>query len=79
MHPLSPDLSKLTDDELQQKRGELQNRLMMSYRMGNADLVMQVQLLLGDYDIELQTRNQKMMDQMSKASKNFGNIINISR
>ena len=79
MHPLSPDLSKLTDDELQQKRGELQNRLMMSYHMGNADLVMQVQLLLGDYDIELQTRNQKMMDQMSKASKNFGNIINISR
>ena len=79
MHPLSPDLSKLTDDELQQKRGELQNRLMMSYRMGNADLVMQLQLLLGDYDMELQTRNQKMMDQMSKASKNFGNIINISR
>jgi hypothetical protein len=79
MHPLTSDLSKLTDDELQQKRGELQNRLMMSYRMGNADLVMQVQLLLGDYDIELQTRNQKMMDQMSKASKNFGNIINISR
>ena len=79
MHPLTNDLSKLTDDELQQKRGELQNRLMTSYRMGNADLVMQVQLLLGDYDIELQTRNQKMMDQMSKASKNFGNIINISR
>ena len=39
MHPLSPDLSKLTDDELQQKRGELQNRLMMSYRMGNACLL----------------------------------------
>ena len=79
MHPLAPDLSKLTDDELQQKRGELQNRLMMSYRMGNADLVMQLQLLLGDYDMELQSRNQRMMDQMSKASKNFGNIINISR
>ena len=79
MHPLTSDLSKLTDDELQQKRGELQNRLMMSYRMGSADLVMQLQLLLGDYDMELQTRNQKMMDQMSKASKNFGNIINISR
>jgi hypothetical protein len=79
MHPLTSDLSKLTDDELQQKRGELQNRLMMSYRMGNADLVMQLQLLLGDYDMELQARNQKMMDQMSKASKNFGNIINISR
>ena len=79
MHPLAPDLSKLTDDELQQKRSELQNRLMMSHRMGNADLVMQLQLLLQDYDMELQTRNQKMLDQMSKASKNFGNIINISR
>jgi hypothetical protein len=52
---------------------------MMSYRIGNADLVMQLQLLLQDYDMELQTRNQRMMDQMSKTSKNFGNIINISR
>ena len=79
MHPLAPDLSKLTDDELQQKRGELQNRLMTSYRMGNPDMVTQIQLLLQDYDIEIQTRNQKLMDQMQKSSKNFGNIINISR
>ena len=79
MHPLAPDLTKLTTEELHSKRAELQNRLMMSYRMGNADLVMQLQLLLQDYDMELQTRNQKMMDQMQKASKNFGNIINISR
>jgi hypothetical protein len=78
-HPLTPDLSKLTEDELQKKRSELQNRLMMSYRMGNPDLVMQIQLILQDYDIEIQTRNQKLMDQMQKQSKNFGNIINISR
>ena len=79
MHPLAPDLSKLTEEELQQKRGELQNRLMTSYRMGNSDLVTQLQLLLQDYDMEIQTRNQRLMDQMSKANKNFGNIINISR
>ena len=78
MHPLAPDLSKLTDDEVQRKRGELQNRLMMSHRMGNVDLVMQLQMLLQDYEMELQTRNQKMMEQMQKVSKNFGNIINIS-
>ena len=76
-HPLTPDLSKLSDDELHKKRSELQNRLMFSYRMGNADLVGQIQLLIQDYDIEVQNRNQKMMDQMSKANKNFGNIINI--
>lgn len=79
MHPLAPDLSKFTDDELQKKRTELQNRLMFSYRMGNSDLVTQLQLLLQDYDAEVQARNQKLMDQMAKANKNFGNIINISR
>ena len=79
MHPLAPDLSKLTDEELNQKRGELQNRLIMSYRMANPDLVTQLQLLLQDYDMEIQARNRKLMDQMAKASKNFGNIINISR
>ena len=79
MHPLAPDLSKLTDDELQKKRSELQSRLAFVYRMGNADLVGQISMLINDYDIEIQTRNQKLMDQMAKASKNFGNIINISR
>ena len=79
MHPLAPDLSKLTDDELQKKRSELQSRLAFVYRMGNADLVGQLSMLINDYDIEIQTRNQKLMDQMTKASKNFGNIINISR
>lgn len=79
MHPLAPDLTKLTDDELQKKRSELQNRLTFVYRTGNADLVGQITMLINDYDIEIQARNQKLMDQMAKASKNFGNIINISR
>jgi hypothetical protein len=77
-HPLAPDLSGLTEDELHKKRAELQNRLMFSHRTGNADLVGQIQLLLQDYDTEIQIRNQKMLEQISKASKNFGNIINIS-
>ncbi len=79
MHPLAPDLTKLTDDELQKKRSELQNRLAFVYRMGNADLVGQLSMLINDYDIEIQARNQRLMDQMAKTSKNFGNIINISR
>lgn len=79
MHPLAPDLTKLTDDELQKKRSELQNRLAFVYRTGNADLVGQLSMLINDYDIEIQARNQKLMDQMVKANKNFGNIINISR
>ena len=78
MHPLAPDLSKLTDDELQQKRSELQNRLGFVYRTNNGELISQLQMLMYDYDMEIQARNQKLMDQLQKASKNFGNIINIS-
>lgn len=79
MHPLTPDLTGLTDDELHNKRGDLQNRLSFGYKMGNSDMVHQLQLLIYDYDIEIQARNQKFMDQLQKQSKNFGNIINISR
>lgn len=78
MHPLAPDLTKLTDDELQKKRSELQNRVSFAYKMGNASLVNQLQMLLYDYDIEIQTRNQKILDNLQKNNKNFGNIINIS-
>jgi hypothetical protein len=77
MHPLAPDLTKLTDDDLHKKRAELQNRLAFGYRMGHSDLIGQLHLLIQDYDAEIQTRNQKMMDQLQKNSKNFGNIINI--
>tara|TARA_R110000868_G_scaffold3622_3_gene22747 strand:- start:379 stop:618 length:240 start_codon:yes stop_codon:yes gene_type:complete len=79
MHPLSPDLTKLTNEELHQKHGELQNRMTFAYRIGNGDMVQQLALLIGDYDMEVQRRNQEIMDQIEKKSKNFGNIINISR
>lgn len=79
MHPLAPDLTKITDDELQKKRSDLHNKLHFAYRTGNGDLVAQLSMLIQDYDMEIQTRNQRLMDQMSKSSKNFGNIINISK
>ncbi len=59
MHPLTPDLTKLSDDEIHTKRAELHNRLAFAYRIGNPDMVGQLQLLLGDYDVEIQVRNQK--------------------
>lgn len=79
MHPLAPDLSKLSDDDLQKKRSDLHNKLHFAYRIGNADLVSQLSMLIQDHDMEIQARNQRLMDQMAKSSKNFGNIINISK
>lgn len=79
MHPLAPDLTKLTDDELHQKRAELNNRLMFAYRMGHTDMIHQVQLLVGDYDLEIQKRNQKLLDDMGKNGRNFNDKINIGK
>jgi len=71
MHPLSPDLSKFSDDELFNKRNELGNRLGFAYRIGNADMVQQITMLLEDYRLEIERRNQKMMEEAKKAGR-FG-------
>ena len=69
MHPLTNDLSKLTDEELHSKRSDLQNRLSFAYRMGHGDMVNQLQLILGDYAMEVETRNQKMLEQAQKSGR----------
>jgi hypothetical protein len=77
MHPLTPDLTTLTDAELQQKISELSTKLTQSYRFGNAQLVGQIQMVLADYSGELQRRQQKMMDDMMAKSDKFSGIIDI--
>jgi hypothetical protein len=69
MHPLTPDLSKLSDDELYTKRSELQNRLGFAYRMGHADMVNQLNLVIGDYMLEIETRNKKMLEDAQKSGR----------
>jgi len=79
MHPLSPDLTSMSDEDLHKKRGELYNRMTFAFQTGNTTMYGQLQLLLGDYDLEIEARNQKMMDKLQSNNKNFGNIINISK
>jgi hypothetical protein len=76
-HPLTPDLSKLSMDELNKKYGDLLSRVTFAYRIGNSDMVYQLQLLMDDYQNEIQVRNAKALEEMEKNSKNFKNIIDI--
>ena len=69
MHPLTQDLSKLTDEELHSKRSDLQTRLSFAYRMGNAGMVNQLQLILDDYAMEVEIRNQRMLEQAQKSGR----------
>lgn len=77
MHPLTPDLSKLTAEELQTKYGDLQKRYGVAFRMGRPDQIYQLQMLIQDYYAEIQRRNAKALEELEKNSKNFKNIIDI--
>ena len=77
MHPLTPDLSQLSDDELQKKTSELQKKMMQAYQFGNTDLAMQLQMLLEDYTMEVQRRQAKMMEDLMAKSDKFKGIIDI--
>jgi hypothetical protein len=77
MHPFTPDLSKLSLEELTTKNSELMNRLNMAYRWGKGDMVAQLQMLAEDYRAELLRRSQKSLEEMESKSKTFKKIIDI--
>ena len=77
MHPLAPDLSGLSDQDLQKKQSELVKRLTQAYRIGPYSIIGQLQMLLDDYNREIQVRNQKLMDDLAKKGKDMGDKIDI--
>jgi hypothetical protein len=76
-HPLVGDLSGLTNDELHKKYAELTKRIGQAYRMGMGDAVQQLNMILNDYQSEVQRRNEKMLADMESKSAEFKHIIDI--
>jgi hypothetical protein len=77
MHPLAPNLTELSDVELHKKHGELVQRLTQAYRIGPYNIIGQLQMLLEDYNVEIQRRNQKHYEEILQKSKNKTGIIDI--
>lgn len=79
MHPLTPDLSKLTDLELGDRLRDLTMRLSQAYRFGNPALVSQVSMMLEDYQSEQGRRQRAELEKlMDKNKDKFKGIIDIS-
>ena len=79
MHPLTPDLNSLSDEELAKKVQDLSRRMNQAWSSGNGELLQQVQMMLEDYQEELNRRQRKMIEDLSKkAGKDFDDIIDIS-
>lgn len=79
MHPLAPELSNLSDDELQKKLSDLNKRYQQAYRFGPQALLPQIQMMLEHFQNEVKSRNQKQMQELLKKTedKGFKNIIDI--
>lgn len=81
MHPLSTNLADLNDDELHKKLGELQKRVLQASRFGPYSIIPQLQMLLDDYQYEVNERNRRKMEEMEKRAeekgKGFKGIIDI--
>lgn len=80
-HPLSKDLSELSDAELADKISKLNKRLMQSYRMANQGLVTQIRMLMDDYTEEQRRRDRAALDKLMKTDdddKSHGGIIDIN-
>ena len=78
MHPLGSNLSELSDDELQKKYGDLQKRWAQAYKFGPVSIIPQLQMLIEDYQYEIQTRGRKQMEEMLKNQKGPKGYIDIS-
>jgi hypothetical protein len=79
MHPLTPDIKGLSDQELGNKITELERKLVQSYRMGNSALSYQITAILEDYRFENQTRTRNQLETLMKQNgKDLDSIIDIS-
>lgn len=77
MHPLTPDLTSLSDDELHKKVADLTTKLTQSYKFSNYELAGQVHMMLDDYQAEVSRRQQKILDELASKSGQFDKIIDI--
>ena len=74
-HPLIGSLEDFTPEQLLEKITELNRKLSIAYRMGNADLCNQIRMAIESYQNKLREKQQKQYDD---AQQNFNDKIKIS-
>ena len=71
-HPLVLNLNDLTEEQLLEKVTELQRKLSIAYRTGNADLCNQIRMAIESFQTKYQDKIRR------DDNNNFDEIINIS-
>lgn len=77
MHPLVPELTNLSTEELHKKYNELLQKLNQAYRFGPSGAIPQMQMIIENYRYEMDVRNRKIMEEMEAKNDKFKGIIDI--
>jgi hypothetical protein len=77
MHPLTPNLAEMSDNDLNDRFRDLSNKLSSAYRMGSTDMVNQIQMLMEDYQAEIMKRQQKAYEDLVGKGNMFDGIIKV--
>jgi hypothetical protein len=78
MHPLSGDLTTLSDEELLKKLNELYDRLKKAYYMTDPAISYQLRMLLETYRSEQQRRAQNAQEKFIQQNKKLTDRIDIN-
>ena len=76
-HPLIPSLDHMTMEELGSKISELNKKLSIAHRMGNAYLCNQIRMAIESHQVKYQEKTQAMFNK-NKPGDNFEDKIDIS-
>jgi hypothetical protein len=76
-HPLIPSLDHMTMEELGTKISELNKKLSIAHRSGNAYLCNQIRMAIESHQVKYQEKTQAMFNK-NKPGDNFEDKIDIS-
>jgi hypothetical protein len=76
-HPLIGDLNSLSADELGAKVQELNKKLNVASRIGNADLCNQIRMALESYQTKYNEKMQEIYERQLKNNKPYQGKIDI--
>ena len=77
MHPLAPDLSNMSDDDLLKKINELMSRMRSNMNMRNPQMTQQLNMLYQDYQAEYNRRMQAQAEKFAQNNKKLADKIDI--
>ena len=77
MHPLTSNLSGLSDDDLLKKVNEVHSRMRSSQGLRNPSYSQQIAMILGDYQEEYNKRMAKQAEKFAQTNKKITDKIDI--